>query len=167
MKGEYDRLDLVILNHLAQNSKLTYKELGEKIGTHQNTLIQRIKKLERDGIIIKHQAAIDYKKLGYEVQGLILLRIKQGTVGDDYHLEQIKDIPEVVAVYAITGNYDVAAVVKVKKQEDIGRILKLMQNVPAVSRTASHIILHTYKHHYEFNPLKDFVSMKPAENISP
>ena len=59
-----DSLDWLILQFLQENSKQTYSEIGRKIGVAHSTIYDRIKKLEKNGIIKKWTIDIDPEQLG-------------------------------------------------------------------------------------------------------
>ena len=59
-----DSLDWKILMNIQENSKQTYSEVGRKLGVAHSTIYDRIRKLERNGIIKKWTIDIDLEKLG-------------------------------------------------------------------------------------------------------
>ena len=58
-----DELDLKILKLLQGDAKLTAKNLGDKIALSQTPVYERIKKLERNGVIKKYVAILEPEKL--------------------------------------------------------------------------------------------------------
>ena len=59
-----DTLDWQILHAIQENSKQTYSEIGRKLGVAHSTVYDRIKKLEKSGVITKWTVNIDKEKLG-------------------------------------------------------------------------------------------------------
>jgi Lrp/AsnC family transcriptional regulator for asnA, asnC and gidA len=59
-----DALDWKILRNLQQNSKQTYSEIGRQLGIAHSTVYDRIRKLEKSGIITKYTIDINLKKIG-------------------------------------------------------------------------------------------------------
>jgi Lrp/AsnC family transcriptional regulator for asnA, asnC and gidA len=59
-----DALDWKILRDLQQNSKQTYSEIGRQLGIAHSTVYDRIRKLEKSGIITKYTIDINLKKIG-------------------------------------------------------------------------------------------------------
>jgi Lrp/AsnC family leucine-responsive transcriptional regulator len=156
MKGKYDNIDLMILNELRENCKKPVKEIARKLHIHPNTLLMRVKKLEKEKVIVKYQAEIDYRKLGYELHVIVMVRVRKGRAGDPEQLADLSSIPEIQALYACTGMYDVIAVARVKDRDELVKVLRKIGENEIVTKTTTHIILYPYKNPYEYNPLEVF-----------
>jgi Lrp/AsnC family transcriptional regulator for asnA, asnC and gidA len=59
-----DSLDWKILKALQENSKQTYSEVGRQLGVAHSTVYDRIRKMEKNGVIKKWTIDIDHKKIG-------------------------------------------------------------------------------------------------------
>ncbi|MDD5171659.1 MAG: Lrp/AsnC family transcriptional regulator [Candidatus ainarchaeum sp.] len=153
MKNKVDTLDLMILRELRDDCKRPMRELAQKLRMHPNTLLQRIKRLEKSKIIRKYHADIDYKELGYDMHAVVMIKIKKSGLEDQDLLKHVAALPEVQSLYAVAGGADCIAVVKAKNRDDLVRILTRIQTEPAVLRTTSYLVLVTYKESYQFNPL--------------
>ena len=95
MKEEYDEKDLAILRELRNDCKRSVREMAKKLAIHPNTILQRIKKLEKEKVIIKYMAEIDYRKLDYDLHALIMGKVRKGRAGDPEQLADLSAIPEV------------------------------------------------------------------------
>jgi Lrp/AsnC family transcriptional regulator for asnA, asnC and gidA len=160
MKNKIDTVDLMILKELRNDCKRPMRELAQTLRMHPNTLLQRIKRLEKANIIRKYHADIDYKELGYDMHAMVLIKIRKGGLEDDKLLGDVRHIPEVVAMYATSGAADVIAMVKAKNRDDLVRILRFIQDQKSVLRTTTYLVLITYKESYQFNPLTQLTSKK-------
>lgn len=152
-----DDLDLAILRELRNNAKLSYKKLAEKLKTHPNTLMQRIKKLEENKIIRRYVADIDYSKVGFGLRAVIMLRTRGININKEksspHNFNTILQIPQVISLYGITGAYDAIVLLEVRNIKELTEIIGKIQTAPGVVRTSTYIILTTYKHSTEYNPL--------------
>lgn len=157
MSKNYDALDIAILRELRENSKQSYRRLAEKIGTHPNTLMQRIKKLENEKIIKKYVAEVNYKKLGYDFHAIIMLRTKKIRIGEPDQFINVSRLPEIIALYGTTGHYDAIALARVKGRDELMELLGKIQNIEGVLKTTTFVVLFSYKEPSEYNP---FVSEK-------
>ena len=63
-----DLTDKKILNLLQQNSKANIKEIALKIGLTQTPTYERIKRLEKEGVIKNYIAVLDKEKVGYTIE---------------------------------------------------------------------------------------------------
>jgi len=160
MKNKVDTVDLMILRELRNDCKRPMRELAQKLRMHPNTLLQRIKRLEKSKFIRKYHADIDYKALGYDMHALVMIKIKKSGLEDEKLLENVANVPEVQSLYAVTGGADVIATIKAKNRDDLVRILKIIQTEKSVLRTTSYIVLVTYKESYQFNPLSNIMAEK-------
>jgi len=160
MKNKIDTIDLMILKELRNDCKRPMRELAQTLRMHPNTLLQRIKRLEKSHIVRKYHADIDYKALGYDMHAMVMIKIKKGGLEDDKLLNEVTKVPEVVALYAVSGGADVVAIVRARNRDDLVRILKYIQLQKTVLRTTSYLVLVTYKDSYQFNPLN---SMAPGK----
>lgn len=157
LKGEFlvkrnTKLDPAILSELIENSNRPYRILAKKLEVHPNSILHRIRTMEKSGIIKGYTAVLDFTKLGYKNSAMVLLKIRKGRVGDEGQLEPLKKIPELVAFYAVTGFFDVLGVINIRDQEHLGEVLKRMQLIPEILRTSTLLVLYSYKKPHEFNP---------------
>lgn len=154
MARGYDDLDIGILRELREDAKVSYKKLAEKLKTHPNTLMQRIKRLEKDGVIRKYSVDIDYQKLGLEFKAIILMRTRNVNVTTAKEFRDITKMPQVISLYGTAGQYDAIAMVEVRSIKELTEVVGRIQNTPGVSRTSTYLILTSYKHSSEYNPFK-------------
>lgn len=160
MKNKVDDTDLLILKELREDCKRPVRELAQTLRMHPNTLLQRIKRLEKTGIIRRYHADVDYKALGYDMHAIVTIRIKKSGLEDEKLLNEVAHVPEVQSLYAVTGSNDCIAVIKAKNRDDLVRILRVIQTQKSVLRTTSYLVLVTYKESYQFNPLSGLALKK-------
>ena len=153
MKNKVDNTDLMILRELRNDCKRPVRELAQTLRMHPNTLLQRIKRLEKSKIVRRYYADIDYKALGYDMHAIVMIKIRKSGLEKENLLKDVAAIPEIQSLYAITGSCDCLAVVKARDRDDLVRILRIIQTEKDVLRTVSYLVLVTYKESYEFNPL--------------
>ena len=102
-----DKTDLQLLRVLQQNARMTTKELAHEVNLATTPVFERLKRLERDGIIKKYIAILDAEKLnqGFTVFCQVKLKQMNRDIAQSF-VDVIKDIPEVSECYNISGNYD-------------------------------------------------------------
>ncbi|MGV8176619.1 MAG: Lrp/AsnC family transcriptional regulator [Candidatus Bilamarchaeaceae archaeon] len=149
-----DDLDTAILSELRKNCKQPMRELAEKLKSHPNTIMERIKKLEKNGIINGYIAAINFRKAGYDLHNLIMIKVSSGARKDWKVLDDLKGVPQLVAIYASTGTYDVIAISRAKDREDFTNLLVKLNEKPYILKTKSEMILSAVKHSNEYNPFE-------------
>ena len=73
-----DEIDKKIIKELAENSRLSMSELGRKINLSSPSVAERVRQMESFGIIRKYTTVIDYVKLGFPIQCIIEVTVKNG-----------------------------------------------------------------------------------------
>jgi DNA-binding Lrp family transcriptional regulator len=138
-----DALDEKILNELSVNSKATLRSLAGKLGVSFVTVMNRVKRLEKESIIEGYSAKINFEKLGYGTHVIVDVRISKGKL---FELEKrIALIKNVYAVYDTTGESDALVIGKFKSTRSMDEFLKKIQPFDFVERTNTKLVLHTIK----------------------
>ena len=104
---QLDRTDRDILNHLQKQAKLTNAQLAQNVGLSPASTLERVRKLERQGIIKSYHAQLDPKKLALEtcvMMQITLHCLTKNSVKD--FIESMERIPEVVACHQVVGDAD-------------------------------------------------------------
>ena len=148
-----DAIDMNILRELRENSDRPIRELAQKLGMHPNTLLQHIKKLEANRIIVKYMAEIDYAKMGYDLQTMVMIKVSKDARSKWEVLDELRAFKDFVAIYAITGGYDLMAIVRTKNRKTLTDLLSELNKKPYVVETNTTLLLQAFKHAYEFNPI--------------
>jgi len=102
-----DSIDLKILKLLERNAKLTNKELAAELGLTITPVHERIKKLEREGFIVRYKAEINRKKVGLALIAFCSVSLKnhQRAFIEKFE-EDVKHLDEVIECYHIGGMFD-------------------------------------------------------------
>jgi Lrp/AsnC family leucine-responsive transcriptional regulator len=118
MKG-LDEIDKKILMLLQENSRITNKELSEQLGLSTTPIFERVKKLEKSGMITKYVALLDRKLAGKELLALIAISLKQHSRPlINSFMAQINSLPEVLEFFHTTGKSDFIIKVAIADMEE-------------------------------------------------
>lgn len=121
-----DATDLKLLDILKENSRLSFADLGRKINLSPSSVRERIQKMEDEGVIKQYGIEIDHKKIGYDLEAFILVKVFPGKL--TYVIDKVKEFPEIKSAYRITGNQNIHLKVVVENQIGLQKLLdKLMQ----------------------------------------
>ena len=107
---ELDKTDKLILEVLQSDARITNAELAERINLSPTACLKRVKKIETSGIIKGYKAVLDPEKLGYNIHGLVLLKI--GDTGREAVIafsEALKEIAAITECHMSTGRTDYVA----------------------------------------------------------
>jgi len=102
-----DKTDLEILKILQQNARVTVKEIAQKVHLSTTPVHERIKRLEQTGVIKQYVALLDHTKVrrGLMVICYVSLKAHNKNAGSTF-IKAIKELPEVIECYNISGEYD-------------------------------------------------------------
>ena len=129
-----------------RNARASSREIARRLKISASTLIQRVERLEREGIIKGYSANLDYSRLGYDYMGVIEITFRKGSLLEVQH--KIAGMIGVSAVYDITGGSDSVVIVKTKSRIELSKLVKSILAIPEVERTNTHIILNVIKEDY-------------------
>jgi DNA-binding Lrp family transcriptional regulator len=143
-----DDTDVKILRGLLHDARASYRRLAEDIGVSPPTVLARVGKLEKEGVIRSYSALLDHEKLGYDLTAIIDITATKGKIVD---LErQIAKFPNVCAVYDTTGTTDMMIIAKFKSRAELSNFVKKDLSLPYVERTNTHVVLVTVKEDFRF-----------------
>ena len=143
-----DKTDEEILSVLRHNCRGSYREIARRLKIHPTTLISRIARLEKSGVILGYGTNLDLSKLGYDFMGVVQVKIAKGKLLETQ--EKISRMRGVVAVYDVTGEYDSVAIIAAKSREDFSLLIKSFLNLAHVEHTNTQVILKVVKPTWQF-----------------
>lgn len=147
MEVKLDKTDLKIIELLQQNSKITNLDLSKKIGLSPAPTLERVKKLEGNGVIKSYHARIDQRKLGLNVNTFVLVSLdwKRAKTHESF-LEKIAGIDEISECYIITGEADFILKITCKDLQAYEELLfKKLSQIDEVERLKTLMTLSTSK----------------------
>lgn len=113
-----DQTDKKLLALLQENSKKTNKELSGNLGLSVTAVYERIRKLERAGVISKYVALVKPEKIDRSFMAFCQIKLVQHTKGNVIRFEsQVAGLTEVLEVFHVSGEYDYILKVMVKDME--------------------------------------------------
>jgi DNA-binding Lrp family transcriptional regulator len=115
-----DRIDREILAALANNARLSNKELAANIRLAPSTTLERFRRLVRDGWVRGFHAEVDPRAFGLTLEAMIAVRLKQHA-RDQYEAFRafVQTLPEVVAAYHMAGANDFLVHVRVRDADHL------------------------------------------------
>lgn len=124
-----------------ENGRETTAALARKLSISRSTVQSKIKRLEQTGIIKGYSAQLGDEYADSLVAAHVLIMVHQKQTAQTNL--QLQAIPQITALYAISGDYDLIAVVRTETTEQLSRILDSIGNLEGVERTNSSLILET------------------------
>ena len=136
-----DGIDKKILKMLMENSRRPILEIAKNIGISGAAIHQRLRKLEKQNLIIGSSIKVNTKILGYTTMAFIGIFLDRAT-NNKTVVNQLKEIKEILECHYTTGDWSVLAKLICKDNEDLMEILtKKIQTIKGVARTETYISL--------------------------
>ena len=150
MTEKLDKVDLQILRTLQENARLTTKELAAQVSLSSTPVIERLKRLEREGYIKKYIAVLDADKLN---QGFVVFcNVKLRRMNKDIAMEFtriIQNIPEVTECYNISGSYDYLLKIHAPNMKYYQEfIINVLGTIDSLGSLESMFVMDEVKHDY-------------------
>jgi len=143
---ELDQTDVKILKNLLTDARLSNRQIARTVGVSVGTVIARIQKMEQEGIIKGYSTILDHDKLGFELTTITEITVSKGKLLEVE--KEIAKMPNVCAVYDVTGLTDAMVIVKSKTRKELSDFVKTVLAMPFVERTNTHVVLTTVKEDY-------------------
>jgi DNA-binding Lrp family transcriptional regulator len=144
-----DEIDQKILSELLKDGRQSSREISREIGVSVGTVLTRIRRMEKEGLIKGYTAVVDQEKLGYKLTAVIELTVSKGKLIEVD--KKFAKIPNVCAVYDTTGLTDGIIIAKFKTREELSKFTKSSLAVPYVERTNTHMVLTTVKEDFRLH----------------
>jgi len=138
-----DEVDAQIINLLQEDSRLSFNRIASKLGISVGTAYNRVKGLEQRGILKGYTAIVDPVRLGFSLTVIILIQAEGKYLLDVEN--EIAKMSNVISVYDITGDFDIAAIARFSDRSSLNAFIKSLLSMPYVKRTVTNIVLNVLK----------------------
>jgi DNA-binding Lrp family transcriptional regulator len=142
--AKIDDIDKQILAFLNEDAFVSNKEMALRLGMSPTPIHERIKKMEKEGIIKGYKAVIDPHKLGKSLTVFCEITLKEHAA--DY-LKQFEDdamsLQEVQECYCVSGNSDFLLKIVVSDMDDYRNfILHKLASIKNIGNAQSHFVMN-------------------------
>ena len=138
-----DDIDIQIINLLQEDSRLSFNKIARELGISVGTAYNRIKSLEDRGVLKGYTAIVDPVKVGYSLTAIILIQAEGKHLLDVEN--EVSKIDNVISVYDITGDFDIAVIARFKDRSSLNNFIKSLLAMPYVKRTVTNVVLNVVK----------------------
>ncbi|WP_343597379.1 Lrp/AsnC ligand binding domain-containing protein [Acinetobacter sp.] len=142
-----DRTDRLILSILQHEGRIAISELASRVNLSTTPCSERVKRLERDGVIMGYYARVNpaYVDKNLLVFLEIKLSAKSGDVFDRVAAD-LAEIPEVLECHLISGEFDYLVKARLKEMSAYRRLLgDLLKKLPASASSHSYVVMEEIK----------------------
>lgn len=144
---ELDKIDRKILGILQQDARISVTDLAEQVGLSVTPCGERIKRLEKEGVILGYHARLDPQAL--ELSLLVFVEIKlsakSGVIFENFKREIIK-LPSIQECHLVSGEFDYLIKARISKMSDYRKLLgEILLTLPGAQESKSYIVMEEVK----------------------
>ena len=139
-----DDRDLKILALLQRDARLGYADIGKKVGLAASSVHDRVRKLEKAGVIRGYRADIDHEQAGFPITAIVSLALRPGSPSDVPAL--ISEFELVESCYSVAGDNSYALIVRAPTTKDLEELLDAMRAKLEVVTRATVVLSTPFEH---------------------
>lgn len=140
-----DVIDYKILHCLKENARQKASSIGEEINLSVSAVLERIRKMERCGLIEGYTVVLDQKQLGNDMTALMEVSLEHPRYYDSF-TAMVKDNENIISCDYLTGDFDFILKILTDTSESLEAIHRQIKSLEGVSATRTHFVLKNVKH---------------------
>ncbi len=142
-----DSTDWKLIDELQRNGRAPSSEIARKVGLAPSTTHERIRRLEERGVVLGYRAVLDPKRLGLEVQAMVLITLDRHQVEsiDDFE-DRVRAVAEVRTCFHVAGQYDYMLHVVVRNIDHLRELVRYkLAGIRGVEKQETFLVLSVVK----------------------
>ena len=142
-----DAIDKKIVETLQERARIPNVELARMCNLAPSSMHERVRRLEKRGVIKNYRAMVDPESLGYHLQAMIMITIdRHQTKRLDEFEHRIANVPEIKTCYMLAGHYDFLVHVVVRDIDHLRELIShSLAGIDVVERQETFLIMGVAK----------------------
>ncbi|MCK9985779.1 MAG: Lrp/AsnC family transcriptional regulator, leucine-responsive regulatory protein [Azoarcus sp.] len=144
---ELDRIDRRILDLLQKDGRISMTDLAAKIGLSATPCTERVRRLEREGVITGYHAHVNPHALGKNL--LVFVEIKLSAKSSevfDRVKKELSFVPEVMECHLVSGDFDYLVKARITEMGEYRRLLgNILLKLPSAAESRSYVVMEELK----------------------
>ncbi|MBC7857669.1 MAG: Lrp/AsnC ligand binding domain-containing protein [Burkholderiaceae bacterium] len=142
-----DKLDRAILRLLQQEGRMSMKDLGEQVGLSITPCIERVKRMERDGVITGYHARVSPAALGAKLLVFVEITLNQKSASAfEQFRRAVLQIPEVQECHLVSGDFDYLIKARIHEMAEYRKLLgDMLLQLPGAAQSKSYVVMEEIK----------------------
>jgi Lrp/AsnC family leucine-responsive transcriptional regulator len=140
-----EEIDAKIVRLLANDGRMSFTDLGKATGLSTSAVHQRVRRLERRGVIRGYGARVDHEKLGLPLTAFISIRPIDPSEPDDAP-QRLDVLPEIESCYSVAGNENYILQVRVSSPSALEDLLSRIRSMANVTTRTTMVLSTPYEH---------------------
>ena len=145
--AELDRTDRKILDILQRQGRISMTELAEQVGLSTSPVTERVKRMEREGVIMGYYARVSPEALGKTLLVFveITLSSKDGQVFDKVR-DELLHMPDVLECHLVSGGFDYLIKARLSGMSEYRNLLgDILKKLPVTAASHSYVVMEEVK----------------------
>lgn len=135
-----DDVDFQILSHLTANGRQSFADLGKQVGLSAHGAADRVRRLQREGVITGFSATVELASVGRSVDALIDVRLLPSTSSEAFEAFALQ-LPAVREIAFVTGRFDYYVRVACVGADDLDRTVRAIRQDGGAAQTETRMVL--------------------------
>ena len=135
-----DDIDRQLVAALLQDGRTTNADLARRVGLSAPSVLERVRRLERAGVLRGYTAVVDSAALGLGVSALVAVHQREDAEQEDLAVH-LAGVPEVEDCWSVAGEEAFVVKVRVEDVDALERTLGVLRRIPSVARTRPTVVL--------------------------
>ena len=135
-----DPLDHAIIGELRADARLSWRELGERVGLGPTATADRVRRLEQLGVLRGYHADVDLSALGMGLRAITELRLSPDTPYESFEAT-LRSTPEVQLAFHVTGSLDYVLMLACPDVAALDRLLSTWRLDGGVTESSTRVLL--------------------------
>lgn len=140
-----DRIDKKILRELQIDGRISFVDLAEKVGLSTSPCLERVRRLERAGLILGYTALLNPKELDASLLVFVEISLNY-TSGDIFEQfrEAVKSWPQILECHLVAGDFDYLLKIRIKNMASYRTLLgDILHTLPGVRDSRTLVAMET------------------------
>lgn len=135
-----DKVDRRIIGILAEEGRISWKELADRVHLAPSSVADRVRRLEQAGVIRGYAARIDGATLGRDVRAVVDVALPPGLAPEEFE-RRLAQREEVTMAMYVTGPADYTVIVECAGAGGLDDFVRWLKTDAGVARTESKFVL--------------------------
>jgi Lrp/AsnC family leucine-responsive transcriptional regulator len=137
-----DEIDTQIISILSENGRASFASIGEAVGLSPHGTADRVRRLERDGVILGYVARIDQAEVGRSLEALVDVRLLPSTDPDEFERSALA-LPAVREVDFLTGRFDYQLRLACRDADELDHTVRAIRREAGAAGTETRIVMRS------------------------
>lgn len=142
-----DKIDRHILRLLQRDGRMAMKDLSEQVGLSITPCIERVRRMERDGVITGYYARVSPAAVGVNLLVFVEITLNQKSAkAFEQFRHEVLRIPEVMECHLVSGDFDYLIKARIREMAEYRTLLgDMLLQLPGAAQSKSYVVMEEIK----------------------